>query len=175
MTDLESKREILMLRKPRLVVDRKPEVLDDGALTRTMFAMAALPGIQAAHEHPPFDRYLEGVIWLSKSDVHMELHAHAFGCFYESLRRAIEVFEGPDAARTPADRVEATIKNIAPKFDESEKYLNAGEQFVSKRTLQADLTLDNAAVMKLFCDAYFNRLFKDRMRKECTDDTGTND
>jgi AbiV family abortive infection protein len=165
LTDLEANREIQMLRSPRLAVDWKGSVLDDGALTRTMFAMSALPGIENTKEHPPFDRYLEGTTWLSKNDVHMEFHAHAFGCFYEALQKGIELFEEPDTTRTPAERVGGMMKTLVPAFDEMDKYLYAGEAFVSRRALTLSLTLSEAAAMKIFCDAYFNRVFSHRMKQ----------
>jgi AbiV family abortive infection protein len=156
LEDLEAGQEVKLDRSPALRVDWGTHVLDLGALVRTAELFPVLA--KSAPDHPlapALSRYIEGLTWLSKSDIHMEFHAHSFGVFYEAFRLAIAALEtdAHAAPLTPAVVGDA-IKALHPEFDEIDRYVGAGEAFVSRRVLPSSFTLEQAAVMKAVCDHF---------------------
>lgn len=161
LTDLETGREVVIEPTPPLDLDwgKGRRVLSEDDIKRVHWVFALLVRMSAHHElAPALSRYIEGLTWLSKANVHMPLHLHAFGTFYHSLRLAMQV-ETPvsGGVEIGAADVSAKIRELQPKVEAPERYAEVGEAFVKDHALPISVTALDAFMMKVLCDLFWLR------------------
>jgi hypothetical protein len=150
LSDLSTGEQLRVERNPVLEIDwGKKDALNDEDLARTAIVFGF---VLRQHKHPAFDHYLLGLALLSKTDIHTRLEAQAVEEFFVALCEGMRLFgdwDGNEPVLT------ACARAFGDLLEPSEL-----EQFVSKGAHargDVSLTLSDAGMMKLVCDAYLFR------------------
>lgn len=161
ITDLEGNMEIGVERSPALQIDWGKRALTAADLNNTAMCFAKLPKFGDREKHKPFDYYVGGLTFLSLNDVHWQCEQNVFGNFFHSLKAGLQQYgywEKEDQFRQGFDRF---LDEILPEFDERDKYFSLGDQLSAGKEAEPKITLSEAAMMKLLCDAFYLKTFRD--------------
>lgn len=159
--DLVTKKEFEMLRPNPLRPDyeRVREVLDEGCLSRTGIALGVI-GSLGDTEREFLGRYVEGLVWLSKSDVHLDLSHFALSSFYRAFEAAIPVFD-PTATATSREIIQTHLMAFGSLTeDEVERMLDDGAAGKKFRRIPMERALN----MKLAVDRWLTPKFRERLK-----------
>lgn len=157
--DLETGASVGLEQSPKLEIDWKRGVLDEDDLYRISVAFGVLPGPSEEHLFEPFNHYLTGLTYLSKSDVHMSFEHPAFMEFYESLKTGMTAYCDWDGKSEFVDIFHETTREFMRGKEDRDRIIDIGENGTSGRSRKTNTNLKDAGVMKQICDAYFNRVF----------------
>lgn len=179
--DLEAKNEVRVERVPKLKVNWGRNVLDDGALNRMLLALSCipLPNGQRAEEDP-YRHYLDGLAFLGKTDIHLQLEGNAFESFFKAFKMATKLYGDWDGASDFRVSASAVIDRMAADAQSWREFVEIGMVMTTDGDPPRAIDLGNAASMKVWCDFYLFKIFqrlaaerRERSRElEETDDTG---
>lgn len=146
---------------------RKEEALSENDLKRTLMSFGMIPPSHTEGKHIPFDHYLTGLAFLSKTDVHMQFEANSFQEFYECLKHAMILY-GDWKEKEPLE--DALQRVFAKLFDDPnlwKVYFDLGKKFSGPNfSFPKGITLSQAGEMKLICDTYFINKFRELNNKQ---------
>jgi hypothetical protein len=169
LTDLETNARLVVERSPRLRIDWGNNVLSQGVLTRVAMCIHALPRGVEQEKHKPFDHYLTGLGFLSKTDILMQFEANAFEQFYLALKHAMRVYGDWDEVTPFPKRFETFASEFFSEEIDREIYVGSAEKIEAGAVTELRVDLSEAAAMKALTDAYLLRTF-DREASEEGDD-----
>lgn len=161
LKDLEAEANVVVERSPILKLDWKRDALTERDLSnvKLCFAMIPSPGGEGGHE--PFDHYITGLAFLSKTDIHMQLEANAYEAFYKALKTAMRVYRDWDGSASFSQVFHAVMKDLIPEQTDRQRFIDLGEQFEKKPVAVSQaITLSETGGIKILCDAYFLRTFR---------------
>jgi AbiV family abortive infection protein len=173
--DLENKMKIKMERAPALRLDWARGALDEPVWKRVALAMTFLPYPKEKEKHEPFDHYLAGIVFMSKTDVHMQFEPNAYEAFYRALKSGLKVYGNWDGQTPFEASFNQLVDEVLPSLSQEDraKYLMLGEQFNKRPNPELQkITLSEVGAMKVLCDAYFMRTFKSLARERAKDEDG---
>jgi len=155
--DLENKARIGIQRTPSLKVDwGGNRILSQDELARVSACCISLPRPEHRDQHKPYNHYVRGLTLLSLNDVHFQCEVQAFGDFFESLKAMMEEMGEAPASEPFLPKLHAFLSETFPDMDEHEHF-GAIFQAIEAKDTSNVVTLRDAAMMKMFCDAYFLR------------------
>jgi AbiV family abortive infection protein len=156
--DLETNSQIQVARNPLLVVDwGKNRVLTEADLHRVAVSMSSLPPPGQDERHKPFNFYIGGVTFLSLNDVHWQCEAQAYGNFHQCLKALMEAHGDLAPGGDFCDAFLRFIKDAYPTMDDEARFKTLCTAFEKNSFEGVVVKLDDAAIMKTFCDLYFHR------------------
>jgi AbiV family abortive infection protein len=175
--DLEHNVGVQVERTPRLRLDWNKDALTEQDLRNASLAYAMLPAPQDRQLHGPFDAYLTGLGFLSKTDIHMQFEANAYEAFFDSLMSGMKQYGEWDGTAAFEPAFNRLLDGVLPTMaaDERERYFKMGMQFkLGKPTMP--ISLSEVGAMKILCDAFyvrtFRRLAEERSKREGTEVAG---
>lgn len=171
LTDLEANERLVIERSPRLRVDWGNNVLSQSVLTRVAMCIHSLPRGDEREKLTPFDNYLTGLGFLSKTDIFMQFEANAFERFYLALKKAMNVYGDWDESVPFPERFEAFASEFFTDEGDRETYIGAAETIEAGAMSELRVDLSQAAMMKVLTDAYLLRTF-DRLAHADRGDPG---
>jgi hypothetical protein len=169
--DLTNGVEVRAQRGPALRLDfgGRKRVLDEAALDRAQLCMAMLLNLHSDDERDMTERYLEGMAFIAKTDVHMSFEFQGAAAFYMCARSAMSAYGDWNRAGPYPDTLRRVVKERLPNFDDAdlEKPINVGEAVAGGRPIPVALTMNEVGLMKAICDVYllhaFNRIEPQRL------------
>lgn len=166
--------EVRVERNPQLKLDWRRESLDENDLRNTGLCYVMLPAPNERESQAPFDKYLTGLGFLSKTDIHMQFEGNAYECFYNSLKVGMRAYGDWDG-KVPFSEAFGRLLDVAlPQMEPAERtrYLEMGEQFSRKEAPKLRVTLSEVGAIKILCDAYFIRTFRKRGEERAKKEDG---
>lgn len=160
ITDLEGNMEIGVERSPALQIDWGKRALTAADLNNTAMCFAKLPKFGDREKHKPFDYYVGGLTFLSLNDVHWQCEQNVFGNF--SIRSKLG-YNSTDTGRkrTNSDKASTGFLMKYCQSSTRDKYFSLGDQLSAGKEAEPKITLSEAAMMKLLCDAFYLKTFRD--------------
>ncbi len=172
LTDIESNERLVVERTPRLRIDWGNNVLSQSVLTRVAMCIHTLPRGDEPEKHEPFDHYLTGLGFLSKTDIFMQFEPNAFEHFYLALKHAMKVYEDWDEATPFPERFEEFASEFFTEDGDRETYVGSAEKIEAGAVTELRVDLSEVAAMKVLTDAYLLRTFDRRTSEERQDRDG---
>jgi len=176
VTDLENKdMEVRLERNPVLKLDWKHAALSEAELQNTALCFAMLPGDNDSKLGQSMGAYITGLAFLNKSDIHLQFEPNCYELFYKSVKLGMTHFADGDGKEHFPDSFAKLLQsfNIGPEEIEKHRAIaNKMESSSQPRTFgKAEITLSEVGVVKIMCDAYFTRKFREmaKARKEKSD------
>ncbi len=165
IVDIENNARIKAERNPVLKIDWGKMALDEKVWESVQLAVVFLPYPSEKEKHEPFNHYLTGLGFLSKTDVHMQFEPNAYDEFFKALKSGMKIYGSWDGKAAFEDAFNKFLIGLIPSFTDSErkKLLDLGNQFEKGKpqTGLLPITLSEVGEIKIICDAYFNRVFRD--------------
>ena len=171
--DVEEKSGIVVERNPRLKLNWGQHVLDEETLKRVALAFGLAPGPAEQAKHEPFSRYLAGLAYLGKNDIHLRLEADAFFEFYMAFKTAAKVYEDWDGLGTFSDTAKKIFERVVPGAESCQEYILLGESMEAQQKSSQEITLTEACGMKIYCDAYLYSILSEMAQKRVAEETPT--
>lgn len=163
--------------KMKTVVERRPKLDIDwgqGALTQmnlqhALECLTAFGPILDEVGERVFGPYLRGLVWLSKTDIHLQCEDQAHQSFVQSLRNGMRYFGDWDDDEASFDvALHSTFEEIIPSRENREQLFDV----VKPNIATSETKLDDAANAKRLTDLYFNlvahRHWTELVKKETT-------
>jgi AbiV family abortive infection protein len=172
LTDVESNERLIVERSPRLRIDWGNNALSQSVLTRVAMCIHALPRGDEPERHEPFDHYLTGLGFLSKTDIFMQFEANAFEHFYLALKHAMRVYGDWDEGTPFPERFEAFAVEFFTEDTDRETYVGAAEKIEAGAVTELRVDLSEVAAMKVLTDAHLLRTFDRTAREEGSEANG---
>jgi hypothetical protein len=126
----------------------------------------ALPRRDEPEKHEPFDHYLTGLGFLSKTDIFMQFEANAFEHFYCALKHAMRVCGDWDVGTPFPERFEGFASEFFTEDTDRETYVGAAEKIEAGEVTNLRVDLSEVAAMKVLTDAYLLRTFDGMTRED---------
>jgi AbiV family abortive infection protein len=156
LTDLETNSRVEITRLPSLKIDwGAHRVLTEQDLVNASGCFTALPRPGQRDEPSSYDCYLSGLTYLSLNDVHWQCEALAFGSFFESLKAMMKETGALPSDADAVPLMQRFLRDVFPKIDDHERFGELFDVFDKHKRTSTVITLQEAAVMKIFCDTYF--------------------
>lgn len=174
LEDLEKKARLVIERSPILKVDwGANRVLTETDLVTVSEVFAALPPPHRRRDHGPYNYYIGGLTFLAINDIHWQCEVNAFGNFLKSLQEMM-ISRGQWTRRASfAEPFRNFLDAMWPELDEGHKYVDLIQRFPRGNTHKLGITLKEASLMKLFCDAYFLKEIRPNvLRRKSTEAMG---
>lgn len=161
LEDLESNMDVHVERSPILKLDWKHSPLSDRDLNEAALCFGMLPGPQDKEQNKIFGRYIEGLAFLSKSDIHLQFEVNAYDGFYKCLKGAMQFYGDWDGQSPFPKRFEQFLSTLNIGEEERKKQMKIGEQFEVFPPNPKGITLSEVGPIKIVCDAYLIRKFRE--------------
>lgn len=156
--DLEADTEIRIKRNPPLELDwGSSRVLTEADLHRVAITMSSLPPPGRDERHMPFNYYIGGITFLSLNDVHWQCEIQAYGNFHQCLKALMQAHGDLLPAQSFADAFMRFLDEVYPGMEDRERFKTLCTAFETNSLDGVTVTLNEAAIMKTFCDHYFHR------------------
>lgn len=169
LTDVEGNSEFGIDRSPILKLDWHRDALSEQELRDTGVCFAMLPGPDEKDKHEPFDHYLTGLGFLSKTDVHMQFEANAYESFYLALKKGMHVYGDWDGNEPFSDAFDRLASDFISDPAARGNIVRLGESFTTGQPALGEMTLSEVGTLKVLCDFYFlltfRRLMQERTRE----------
>ena len=165
--NLENCMKVFVERTPALKVDwGTNRVLTGEDLHRVAACMAALPGPHERDRHTAYNHYIGGLTFLALNDIHWQCEQTVFGNFFECLKAMME--EAGDWKPGTSFRAPflSYLDDMFPRMEEAQQMADLCARFEAKNLDGVVITLKEATMMKLFCDAYFLRIAKQKAERQ---------
>ena len=169
LVDLEHNMQPRIHRNPSRSLDFGPQrrALGKADLNRWVMCMTQLMRFRDQAAVDAFERYLDGLGLIARTDAHMGFEIQSVCAFYLSLTQAMKRFGDCVADES----VDAAIRRFRDQsfssLDEPhlERLLAVGASINSGRPAPHAMDMNDALVMKTLCDVYFIKTFE-RLAKE---------
>lgn len=154
--DLENKQEIVVELSPKLSINWKDAhwVLDDKVLIRVQKVLLLLwtQGRKDLKLNQHLMKYLQGIIFFSKTDMHLHLEYNAFEMFMNCLIGFI-LEDNPNITE---ENLKAEIPKVfkLDSYKNLNKYLDVRAEMKAQGKTNTVLTLTDVIGAKMFCDFY---------------------
>jgi hypothetical protein len=155
--DLEHRERIDLDQQPKLALDWGQNVLTEADLDLTLRCFAAMPGPRDAQQLTPYDYYIGGVNFMALNDVHWRCEIQMYGNVHESLK-AMMILVGDWRREDSFSLTLSTVlKRLVPDLagEQRERYVELAEAFERHEPEAKNITLTDAAAIKVLCDRYF--------------------
>ena len=163
--DVDKHKSLLVERSPALKADwGANRVLTEQDLNRVALCMATLPGPHHRERHTAYNYYIGGLTFLSLNDVHWQCETNIFGNFFECLKAMMEEAGDLKLGTSFQEVLIRFVADMFPDLDERDHIAALCTRFDAKDLDGVVVTLKDATVMKLFCDAYFLRAAKQKIQ-----------
>lgn len=147
--DLENDAEVKVERRPKLNLDWGNNVLSESDLDKAMLCFGLLP-----RDNVEFlNRYVAGLSFWGKNDIHTPLELDVFFHFYHSLLSAFSYYEKKKADGTLEASLEKRFNELIPNATFPAELLSLAKQSILKNT-DKKITLTECGGMKILCDIY---------------------
>lgn len=162
LKDLQNRCEVKLTVDKTLKVNWRGGKLDKDALQNVAICHAELPF------KPPltsvFDSYLTGLGFLGVIDVNLRFELNAFESFFNALEQGLKQYGYCSSENDYDEAFLRFISEIAPEMPQEQKdrLLKSGRWFVSRTGTPEKIDLGDVAMIKILCDAYFLRVFRER-------------
>jgi len=157
--DLEHRCVVTVERSPRLSLDWKSLrwVLreDDIPVIARMFAYLTKQSRTKGDERGPLDRYVGGLQFLAKTDIHLELQVNAFEEFFHAFKEALRSNKHWDGHEDLKEAAKRQLSQLLKSTADLEEAVELGIDLDRDKASGKKITLTEVAGMKLFCDLYF--------------------
>lgn len=166
--DLENRANVLIERNPRLKITWGNQVLTAQVLNRVALCLAKLPNPQQTQLHKPFDHYLTGLGFLSKTDVHIQFEPHAFVNLYNALKLGMLQYGDWKQENPFRDAFEAMLEKClggVPEYKSLIQFVEVAEGLEENRPPSKPLDLGDVGMMKVITDSYFLWRFDQHARE----------
>lgn len=158
--DIESNTEIVIERRPILKIDWGNRVLDENCLRNIMLVFNKLPNFSENKYQDPFDHYIAGLTFLSKTDIHLLFFPNAFEEFFNSFKKALIYFNEWDNKSDFKNIFKSKVLELLPEFDETDRFLELYNKIEKSPLNVKEIEMDEPVKMKILCDAYFIFTFR---------------
>jgi len=153
--DLEAKSEIRVERVPKLEVGWGNNVLDQPALNRMVRALDSIPLPSRKHaDGDPYGHYLDGLAFLGKTDLHLQLEVNAFESFFKAFKTATKLYGDWDGIADFRVTTSTIIDRVAPGAQSWLDLVGVGIATEVGVRPEKPIDLGVAAGMKVWCDLY---------------------
>lgn len=155
MTDLETNKEVRSEVHPLLKIDWGKQALKTDRLSHIRVVMSYMAKVRGTPREAPFGFYQHGLALIAKSDLHIRFETNAFEQFFKAFKSAL--YTGGDWDGE-ADLLEAAQRGLGYEGQEIEnltRYIALGIQAENTKAGVPEITLQDVAGMKGFCDLYF--------------------
>lgn len=151
--DIDSNQKILMSQGEVFKADFKVKNLSKDDFARFSLCLAGLTHQDKEEERAPFERYLTGVMFAAKSDVHFSFLNNAYECFYNCLLAL-----GTNRGELIDNNVDDFIASVASFVDgeRRERLIETGHECEGER----QVTLEDVVWIKTLCDYYITKCFQ---------------
>jgi hypothetical protein len=160
LTDLKAPPDMTLGVHLRPTFQWQREALDDAHLGRVALCFATICRLEEPVYKAVIDPYLAGLALSAKSDLHLNLapqaDQHFAACLLEAMR-SFGDWDGTDEALPKA--ISDFFRPLFKQSDDEEKLLNHLHRIRREPPDLTGITLEQAAIMKVLCDAYFMRRF----------------
>ncbi|MCE5325293.1 MAG: AbiV family abortive infection protein [Planctomycetaceae bacterium] len=160
LIDLETDREVVIERNPKLLVDWPHKRLSQQMLHSVALAFGMIPKAGQNQGAEPFNRYAVGLALMARNDVHLQLEVQAFVHFYGALKTGMCTYGDWDGKSSFRDAMHSLLDPLLHNPEEVERYYRLGDRPTEKALAPQDITLREVACMKLLADAYFGKTFQ---------------
>lgn len=160
LTDLEENSQLVVERSPSLRIDWKGGLLTESDLSNVRLCLSSIPRPADEEATKPFAHYYTGLAFLCKTDVHLSFEVNAYIEFYKSLSLGFRQYGDWKDGSTFMSAFDAFFSNVLPDVTGVHEYLRFAEMVESGGVFYEGLTLQDAGVMKIFCDTYFLSTFR---------------
>ncbi|HYE25334.1 MAG TPA: hypothetical protein VEG32_09065, partial [Clostridia bacterium] len=137
-------------------------VLTEQDLNRVAVCVTALPGSHQREEQSAYDYYIAGLTFLSLNDIHWQCETAVFGNFFECLKQMMKDAGDWEPNTSFQQSLLRFLDQMFPNMDERERIASLSARFEAKDLGGIAVKLEEATFMKLFCDAYFLRMAKQK-------------
>ena len=174
--DLESRKQVVVERVPRLAIDFGHMTLDSSTLMSTALVFAFLPRPDERSMHGPFDHYLTALAFMGKNDVHMQVEVNAFMEFFLAFRTACVQYGGWNGAGEFRESAKQILESLIPAENVGDNttlgLLDLATEIERTRVPTKPVTLSEVIGMKLVSDAYFLSVFNQKARERARMEAG---
>jgi hypothetical protein len=159
LEDVESGTLVGVERREPILIPRQTESLTEADMRAVALVFRLLP------HHPsrlvPYQHYLKGLMYWAKTDIHSGFHVNSFLSFFGAFQAALTMYGDWDSAVPFRDAaIAALIPLIRGGATEAvNDFTNLAESCVPDE-IAPEVTLEQAAVMKLFVDVYFQAVLE---------------
>ena len=156
--DLESNSILTLERSPKLKIGWGNHVLTSQVLNRVALCFGMLPPQDKLDLHTPFNHYLTGLGYLSKTDVHMQFEPHAFAEMYKAMKLGMSQYGDWSAGKSYRESFEAILEKTMsglPDYKRLLKFCEVGEELEEHKLPSQPLNLGDVGMMKVLADRYF--------------------
>lgn len=171
--DLESNSNVTLERSPKLKIGWGNHVLTSEVLNRVALCFGMLPPSHNPELHPPFNHYLTGLGYLSKTDVHLQFEPHAFTEFYKAMKVGMHQYGDWATGKPYRESFETILEKTMsklPDYKTLQKFCEVGEGLEEHKLPSQPLDLGDVGMMKVLADQYFlwrfDQLARERARTE---------
>ena len=165
LIDIETGSQLRLERNPILKFDWENRALNDADLINASLCFGMMPRDNESILGLSLGSYIGGISFLTKNDIHLRLEANAYHYFYEALKMAMRSFRDWDGT-IPFS--EAFRKFFGSWFgwpdEEFTTYLKFFESFDNIPARAAEMNLEDVGKIKVLCDAYYLKNFKDKSK-----------
>jgi hypothetical protein len=169
--DLESNSILTLERSPKLKIGWGNHVLTSQVLNRVALCFAMLPPHDKPDLHTPFNHYLTGLGYLSKTDVHMQFEPHAFAEMYKAMKLGMSQYGDWPHGKPYRESFEAILEKTMsglPDYKTLLKFCEVGEELEEHKLPSQPLDLGDVGMMKVLADQYFLWRFDQLARERAT-------
>jgi len=124
-----------------------------------------LPGLGDKDKHEPFDHYLTGLGFLSKTDVHTQFEANSYQSFYLALKTGMRTYNDWNEEAPYSSAFDALTSDFFTDREARSKIVRIGESFSTGQPALAEITLSDVGTLKILCDFYFLLTFRRLMQQ----------
>lgn len=159
--DLEVNQQVRVERRPKLQINWGRNVLDSGVLNRLALCLRFVPlPKRGRDEANPYQHYLDGLAFLGKTDVHLQLEANAFESFFGAFRLAAKKYGDWDGTSDFEAAALQIIDRIAPGGESWRAYVRLGCEMTARGATPRAIDLGDVGGMKVWTDAYLIKTFQ---------------
>jgi AbiV family abortive infection protein len=156
--DLENNSTLTLERSPKLKIGWGNHVLTSQVLNRVALCFGLLPPHNKPNLHTPFNHYLTGLGYLSKTDVHMQFEPNAFAELYKAMKLGMSQYGDWLPGKSYRESFEAILEktmNGLPDYKTLLKFCEVGEGLEEHKLPSQPLDLGDVGMMKVLADQYF--------------------
>jgi AbiV family abortive infection protein len=171
--DLENNSVLTLERSPKLKIGWGNNVLTSQVLNQVALCFGMLPPHDKPDLHTPFNHYLTGLGYLSKTDVHMQFEAHAFAQMFKAMRLGMSQYGDWPHDKSFRESFEAVLDKTMsglPDYKTFLKFCELGEGLEENKLPSQSLDLGDVGMMKVLADRYFLWRFDQLARERASID-----
>ena len=166
LIDLEGGSDVRLEITPALKFDWENRTLTEQELFHASICFAMMPKGNEGILSQSLGSYIGAISYLCKVDIHLSLEPNAYHYFYGSLKMAMRAFGDWDGVAPFFDAFRKWFGGFLNfQEDDFQYYLNYFSGFDHIPPLPEKMTLEDVGKIKVLCDAYYMKNFKDKFKE----------